>query len=168
MPERRISEAWAPILAAAPGSCKHPKTGSGWDPGLAISRIDEHLMNSVDAIILNLTPFRGIAADTGKCFELGYVCAGQGGFRLYQRERRQWRAHPPLLCRRGDARQRRRGARTGRHHDRDHGFCHHLMLHGGVVNRGGVVVVGDAAADRLYTEMEAFKSVLALAAITLR
>ena len=40
--------------------------------------------------------------------------------------------------------------------------------HGGVLNRGGVVVVGDAAQDRLYTDMEAFKSVLELAAIKLR
>ena len=48
------------------------------------------------------------------------------------------------------------------------GFADNLMLHGGVLNRGGVVVVGDAAEDRLYTDMEAFKSVLALAAIKLR
>ena len=32
-------------------------------------------MDSADAIIANLTPFRGIAADTGTCFELGYMCA---------------------------------------------------------------------------------------------
>lgn len=42
------------------------------------------------------------------------------------------------------------------------------MLHGGVLNRSGVVVVGDAADDGLYTDMEAFKSVLALAAIKMR
>ncbi len=48
------------------------------------------------------------------------------------------------------------------------GFADNLMLHGGILNRGGVVVVGDAAEDRLYTDMEAFKSVLALAAIKLR
>ena len=32
-------------------------------------------MHSADAIIANLTPFRGIAADTGTCFELGFMCA---------------------------------------------------------------------------------------------
>jgi nucleoside 2-deoxyribosyltransferase len=48
------------------------------------------------------------------------------------------------------------------------GFADNLMLHGGILNRGGVVVLGDAAEDRLYTGMEAFKSVLALAAIKLR
>jgi nucleoside 2-deoxyribosyltransferase len=45
------------------------------------------------------------------------------------------------------------------------GFADNLMLHGGILNRGGVVVVGDAPEDKLCTDMEAFKSVLALAAI---
>jgi hypothetical protein len=44
------------------------------------------------------------------------------------------------------------------------GFADNLMLHGGVLNCGGAVVGGDAAEDRLYTDMAAFKSVLALAA----
>jgi hypothetical protein len=48
------------------------------------------------------------------------------------------------------------------------GFAYNLMLHGRVLNRNGIVVVGDAAEDRLYTDMEAFKSVLAHAAIELR
>ena len=48
------------------------------------------------------------------------------------------------------------------------GFIDNLMLHGGVVNRGGTVAVGDAALDRLYTDMTAFKSVLAAAAAKLR
>ena len=48
------------------------------------------------------------------------------------------------------------------------GFADSLMHHGGVLNRNGIVVVGDAAEDRLYTDMEAFKSVLARAAIELR
>ena len=33
------------------------------------------LMDGCDAIIANLTPYRGIAADTGTCFELGYMSA---------------------------------------------------------------------------------------------
>ncbi len=37
----------------------------------------------------------------------------------------------------------------------DMGFIDNLMLHGGVVNRGGTVAVGDAALDRLYTDMTA-------------
>ena len=48
------------------------------------------------------------------------------------------------------------------------GFADNLMHHGGVLNRNGIVVVGDAAENRLYTDMEAFKSVLAHTAIELR
>ena len=43
--------------------------------GLAISAIDERLMLSADFIIANLTPIRGIAADVGTAFELGFMCA---------------------------------------------------------------------------------------------
>ena len=32
-------------------------------------------MDSADAIIANLTPYHGINADTGTCYELGYMCA---------------------------------------------------------------------------------------------
>ena len=48
------------------------------------------------------------------------------------------------------------------------GFADNLMHHGGVFIRNGIVVVGDAAEDRLYTDMEAFKSVRAHTAIELR
>ena len=58
----------AGLIPVSPGDLEFPKTDSAWDLGLAISRIDEQLMNSADAIIANLTPFRGIAADTGTCF----------------------------------------------------------------------------------------------------
>ena len=34
-------------------------------------------MDSADAVIANLTPFRGVSADTGTAFELGY-CAARG------------------------------------------------------------------------------------------
>ena len=37
------------------------------------------------------------------------------------------------------------------------------MLHGGVVNRGGAVVVGDAPIGQELTDMTAFRRVLALA-----
>jgi hypothetical protein len=49
----------------------------------------------------------------------------------------------------------------------DMGFVDNLMLHGSVVNRGGSVVVGDAGQDNLYTDMAAFRAVLAIAAAKL-
>jgi nucleoside 2-deoxyribosyltransferase len=47
------------------------------DASLLIFRGNEVMMNEADAIIANLTPFRGASADTGTVYELGYM-AGRG------------------------------------------------------------------------------------------
>jgi nucleoside 2-deoxyribosyltransferase len=47
------------------------------DASLRIFRGNEAMMNSADAIIANLTPFRGPGADAGTVYELGYM-AGRG------------------------------------------------------------------------------------------
>src|SRR5579871_2290684 len=44
---------------------------------LRIFRGNEAMMNEADAIIANLTPFRGPSADPGTVYELGYM-AGRG------------------------------------------------------------------------------------------
>jgi nucleoside 2-deoxyribosyltransferase len=47
------------------------------DVSLRIFRGNEAMMNAADAIIANLTPFRGPGADAGTVYELGYM-AGYG------------------------------------------------------------------------------------------
>jgi nucleoside 2-deoxyribosyltransferase len=47
------------------------------DASLRIFRGNEAMMNEADAIIANLTPFRGPGADAGTVYELGYM-AGRG------------------------------------------------------------------------------------------
>jgi nucleoside 2-deoxyribosyltransferase len=47
------------------------------DASLKIFRGNEAMMNEADAIIANLTPFRGASADAGTVYELGYM-AGHG------------------------------------------------------------------------------------------
>src|SRR5438045_754938 len=47
------------------------------DASLQIFRGNENMMNAADAIIANLTPFRGPSADAGTIYELGYM-AGLG------------------------------------------------------------------------------------------
>ncbi|MCM0612948.1 nucleoside 2-deoxyribosyltransferase [Marinobacter sediminum] len=62
------------------------------DHGFRIYRANRELMDSCDAIIANLTPFRGISADPGTVFEVGYII-GQGkpafGFTLDNRNYRE-------------------------------------------------------------------------------
>jgi len=45
------------------------------DASIRIFRSNEGLMEEADAIIANLTPFRGPSADTGTVYELGYMAA---------------------------------------------------------------------------------------------
>jgi nucleoside 2-deoxyribosyltransferase len=47
------------------------------DAPLAIFKGNEAMMDAADAIIVNLTPFRGPGADGGTIYELGYM-AGRG------------------------------------------------------------------------------------------
>ena len=47
------------------------------DVSLTIFRGNEAMMDSADAIIANLTPFRGAGTDPGTAYELGYM-AGRG------------------------------------------------------------------------------------------
>jgi nucleoside 2-deoxyribosyltransferase len=47
------------------------------DVSLRIFEANEAMMDSADAIIANLTPFRGPGADAGTVYELGYM-AGRG------------------------------------------------------------------------------------------
>jgi nucleoside 2-deoxyribosyltransferase len=51
------------------------------DASLQIFRGNENMMIEADAIIANLTPFRGPGADPGTVYELGYM-AGRGKFCL--------------------------------------------------------------------------------------
>jgi nucleoside 2-deoxyribosyltransferase len=158
----------AGLVPVSPGDLGIPKLESKHELGLAISAIDERLMNSADAIIANLTPFRGIAADTGTCFELGYMCAqGKPAYAYtnvkadHAERARQYFGSGWYIDEHG----------TMRGPDgmlmEDLGFVDNLMMHGGVLNRGGEVVVGDAPAGEELTDMTAFRRVLAIAAAKL-
>jgi nucleoside 2-deoxyribosyltransferase len=48
---------------------------SGRDAALAIYQANIALIESCDLLIANLTPFRGVSADPGTVFELGYMTA---------------------------------------------------------------------------------------------
>ena len=45
------------------------------EASLRIFRANEAMMNQADAVIANLTPFRGPGADAGTVYELGYMAA---------------------------------------------------------------------------------------------
>lgn len=117
----------------------------GPERGRLIYQANRELMDCCDAVIANLTPFRGISADPGTVFEVGYM-TGQGkpafGFTLDQR------------------RYRERAGGT----DRDAGsyliedfeLIDNLMIECGIVESGGQVMTGTGDAGQRYFSAEVF------------
>lgn len=158
----------AGFVPLSPGDLDIPPAPTKKGLGLSISEIDEQMMLEADIIIANLTPFRGLAADVGTAFELGFMC-GQGKHAF---------AYTNVAADHGarihtyydgaivaDAEGRHRGPDGLAVEDFD--MIDNLMLHGGVERRDGAVVVHDAAADALYTDLTGFREVLAIAAAKL-
>lgn len=149
----------------SPGDLEIPVADTKKGLGYAISAVDERMMLEADAIIANLTPFRGIAADTGTTFKLGFMCAlGKAVFAYTNVAANHYRrvvAHYHGEVSKGDD-GHLRGPDGLSVEDFD--MIDNLMLHGGVERRGGTVIVGHAAPDALYTDLTAFKTCLAVAA----
>ena len=158
----------AGLIPVSPGDLAIPDTPTKREKGHAISQIDEGFMLSADAIIANLTPYRGQNADTGTCYELGFMCAlGKAAFGYTNvaagHYERQHRHYAGAITPGADG--RLRGSDGMLIEDVD--MIDNLMMHGGIERRGGVVVVGNAPADAIYTDLAAFEEVLAIAAARL-
>ena len=61
--------------AVPPGAVPPGVNAPGADPAAAIYRACRAMMMEADAIVANLTPFRGLGADAGTAFELGFADA---------------------------------------------------------------------------------------------
>ena len=155
----------AGLVPVSPGDFAIGPQPTKRELGRAISAIDEQMMDSADAIIANLTPYHGVSADSGTCYELGYMC-GQGkiayaytNVAANMRERTLahyggWAAE--------DGQGRLRGADGLAIEDVD--MADNLMLQGGIERRGGRVVIHGALPGQLYTDTTAFEACLKLLA----
>jgi nucleoside 2-deoxyribosyltransferase len=133
--------------------------------GLAISAVNEKLMLGAGMIIANLTPFRGIAADVGTVYELGFMCArGCPAFGFSNVARNHFErvnayyggtVHP-------DVQGRPRGPDGLAVEDFD--MIENLMLDGGIEARGGAFVTREVAAEAMFTDLGAFEECLSIAA----
>lgn len=113
--------------------------------GFRIYRANRDLMDRCDAVIANLTPFRGISADPGTVFEVGYM-VGRGkqaiGYSLN-----------PLTYR------HRAGNRT--HDDLGHtiedfDLADNLMIEGGIFESGGQLFVAEHRSELAFFDAELF------------
>jgi nucleoside 2-deoxyribosyltransferase len=154
---------FAPI---SPGDLQVPASSTGRSRGLAISAVNEQLMMSADMIIANLTPFRGISADVGTVYELGFMC-GRGlpayaftnvAHDYFERAKDYYR---------GDI---RREGHEGAFRGPDglllenYGLADNLMLDGGIESRKGTIIRHAVRPEDLYTDLTAFEKCLAAAA----
>jgi len=116
------------------------------DRGHRIYRANRELMDSCDAIVANLTPFRGTSADPGTVFEVGYMI-GQGkpafGFTLDSRHYRE-RAGATDLDELG-------------HTIEDFDMSDNLMVEGGINESGGQLFVAQQPGEHRFFSVELFR-----------
>ncbi|MCX5513873.1 nucleoside 2-deoxyribosyltransferase [Kaistia algarum] len=155
----------AGLQPIAPGDLSIPPQPTQRELGHAISAIDESMMDRADAIIANLTPYHGLSADSGTCFELGYMCA-QGKIAYgYTNVAADMRTRSVALYGNDvhrDASGRLRGPDGLMIEDVD--MADNLMLQGGIERRGGRLIIHDAAPEARYTDTTAFEICLRLVA----
>jgi nucleoside 2-deoxyribosyltransferase len=119
------------------------------------------LMRSCDAVIANLTPFRGVSADAGTVFEVGYMAALGRPVLGYSNTALDFRARSNLYR-----------TRAGLPFDADHAqiavedfdLADNLMIAEAIRASGSRLHVVEAAAEERMTNLAAFRLCLADAA----
>lgn len=110
----------------------------------AISAGNEALVRSCIAVIANLTPFRGVSADVGTIYELGFARGLGLGLYAYTNDPREYAAR---------ALERPDGLDI-----EDFGLSDNLMIEGGIVAAGGVFVRAAGAAEDPWRDLGVFEA----------
>ena len=118
----------------------------GPELGDQIYHENERLIRSCDAVLANLTPFRGPSADVGTVFEIGFahalgllVVGYTTSPHLFEERTRQWALNQGMTVQRRD---------DGSLEDGDglqiegFGLTDNLMIDGAILARGGVICTG--------------------------
>src|SRR6476646_10390537 len=135
------------------------------EQGLAISRAIERVMRDCDAMIVNLTPFRGPSADVGSAYEMGFMRALGRPIFAYTNDARPFFDRVAASCG-GTVRVRP----TGEHEDPDgmaiepFGLHDNLMLAGGGIVSGGCIIAESTPHAERYTSLVAFERCVVRAA----
>ncbi len=158
------------FIPVAPGDADIPACETKLAHGIAISAYDEKLMLSADAIVANLTPYRGVSADTGTCFELGYMCALGRHVCAYTNDRKNYFERvcdyyggEISIDASGNARSTSDGLLI-----EDCDMIDNLMMHGSVESRGGFLEKHQASAECMFTDLTAYRRVIERLAKDLR
>ena len=131
------------------------------EAAMRIGKINEQLVRSCDAVIANMTPFRGPSADVGTAYEMGLarglgllVCA-------YTNDSR------PFTARTCEFLSGKFSSSGNRLCDEDameieqFGLADNLMLESSIEESGGCFVAYDAPAAERFTDLRGFEQCLA-------
>ncbi|MCC4249327.1 nucleoside 2-deoxyribosyltransferase [Microbacterium testaceum] len=135
-----------------------------YDRGVQISMLNERRMDMATVCIANLTPFRGISADVGTVYELGYMAAQRKAVFGYTNDPRPYRDRAAdHYAASGPVEPDGEGvlrAPDGQKVE-DHRMADNLMLDGGISLRGGRFV--RAAVPAAWDDLTAFEACLEVA-----
>lgn len=164
--DRKISLARAAgFEPLAPGDLEIPPAATRREQGEHIFLVDKNLMLSADVIIANLTPFRGLHADVGTVFELGFMHGC--GKHVFGYSNVTDDHHKRLVdYYRGEVTKTHDGQLRGPDEMLVENFemNENLMLDGAIAAAGGAWVTHDAPDGRLYHDTTAYEAVLNVAA----
>jgi len=135
-----------------------------------IARRNEAHIASCQALVANLTPFRGPSADAGTVFELGYMRALGRPVFGWSNSALPFAARTRAACAPHAA-----PAADGTWRDAEGlmledfpGMADNLMIDGAIAASGGVLVVRDVPAPSRWQDLAAFEACVAAAARLLR
>ncbi|MBE9607624.1 nucleoside 2-deoxyribosyltransferase [Acetobacteraceae bacterium H6797] len=125
---------------------------------LSIALRNEAHIRAADALIANLTPFRGPSADAGTVYEVGYMRGLGGKVAGYSNTATHFSARTLAFL--GEKARRRA---DGDWEDaeglslEDFGLNDNLMIDGGIIASGGVLELEEVPADRRWHDLAAFE-----------
>ncbi|MES2710810.1 MAG: nucleoside 2-deoxyribosyltransferase [Pseudomonadota bacterium] len=133
-----------------------------------IYRLNEAHIRDCDALIANLTPFRGPSADSGTAYELGFMRALARPVLAYTNTHRDFASRTLAHL---SPHVRRRDAATWEDEDgmaiEAFGLADNLMLDGGVLESGFAVEREDVPPEARWRDLTAFTRCVASLAATL-
>lgn len=155
----------AGFIPLSPGDLTVLPAKTRKDYGLGISTVNEQMMVEADGIIANLTPYRGISADVGTVYELGFMCAlGKAVYAYTNVARDHFQRTADYYGGRFTRSPEGRVSGPDGLAMEDYEMMDNLMLPAGVERRGGSVVIGNAPADAIETGTAAFEECLLIMA----
>lgn len=114
--------------------------------GFGIYRANRDLMDSCQAIIANLSPFRGLSADPGTVFEVGYMVARNRmafGFTMEPRNYFERAGSTPT-------------DHLG-HTVENFALSDNLMIECGIVEAGGEIIRGEGSSQHTFYDDDVFE-----------